>query len=211
MKYDVPFVANTEDDLHCLQAAFMMIVKFFMPDFEISEEDWDKITGFEESKGTYATAGLLWFLNNGFDAKEISLFDCKKFIKNGGDYLIELSGKEIGGWQIAHSNIPLEQERMKKILLSNAYELREPTITDIESYLDNGYLIRALVNSRRLNGKSGYFGHAVVVFGYNKKYLLIHDPGLPAQPNRKVSYSDFEAAWADPNKNNKEMDAIKLK
>lgn len=32
MTYDVPFVPNTKDDLYCLQAAYMMIVKYYKPD-----------------------------------------------------------------------------------------------------------------------------------------------------------------------------------
>jgi hypothetical protein len=210
VKYNVPFIANSEDDLHCLQAAFMMILKYFESDTEIDWDDWSEMTGFEIGKGTYATAGVLWFLDNGFDVKEISLFDCKKFIETGGDYLIETSGKDVGEWQIVHSNIPLEQERMKKLLSSGAYDQREPTIDDIKQFLDKGYLLRVLVNSIKLNGKYGYFGHAVVVFGYENEYLLVHDPGSPPMPNRKVSFDDFEAAWADPSKDNKEMDAIKL-
>ena len=188
----------------------MMIAQYFVPDFKIGPVEWDKITGFEKDKGTYATAGLLWFLNQGFDAKEISLFDCNKFISDGGDYLTELSGKEVGEWQIAHSNIPLEQERMKTLLSSGAYEMREPTIDNIKKFLDDGYLVRALVNSRKLNSKDGYFGHSVVVIGYDEDDFTIHDPDSPPKPNRKVSFPDFEAAWADPNAESKEMDAIKL-
>ncbi|HLB66110.1 MAG TPA: C39 family peptidase [Candidatus Saccharimonadales bacterium] len=210
MNYDVPFVANTDDNLHCLQAVYLMIVKFFKPDFEVDWEEWSKITGFEKGKGTYATAGQLWFKENGFDVKQISMFDNQRFIEIGGDYLIELSGEEVGKWQVEHSNIPLEQKRTKQLLASGICEQREPTIQDIKDLLNVGYLVHCLVNARKLNKQQGYFGHAIVVCGYNDEALIIHDPGLPALKNKKVLFDDFEAAWADPNKEAKEMDAIKL-
>ena len=210
MTYDVPFVPNTKDDLHCLQSAYMMIVKYYKPDFEIDWDEWSKITGFEVGKGTWASAGVLWFYDNGFDVKHYEVFDYNKFFKKGGDYLIQTSGQEVGQWQIEHSNIPLEQKRAKQMIDKGLLVSKIPTIEDIKSYLDKGYLLRVLLNSRRLNGKEGFFGHAVTVIGYDDKSLIIHDPGLPPYPNRHVLFEDFESAWADPNKESKELDAIKL-
>jgi hypothetical protein len=210
MKYDVPFVPNTDDDLHCLQAAFMMILKYFKPSFEIGWDEWSEITGFEKDKGTYTTAGLLWFISNGFDVKSISLFDVNRFIEIGGDYFIELSGKEVGEWQIKHSNIPIEQDRLRKLLDYKVCEQREPTIEDIKDFLDNDYLVRAQVNAYKLNQKEGYFGHSVVVSGYDHIGLIIQDPGLPPLPNRRVGFEEFKSAWADPTINNKDMDVIRL-
>lgn len=111
MKLDITFVANDPDDLHCLQAAFMMIAKYFRPDFNIGWDEWSKLTGFEEDKGTWQTAALLWFYENGFEVKHITVFDFDKFARLGGDYLIEISGEEVGQWQIEHSNILLEQQK----------------------------------------------------------------------------------------------------
>lgn len=211
MIYDVPFVSNTKDDLHCLQAAYWMILKFFKPEFEMDWDEWSKITGFEKNKGTWASAGLVWFNNNGFEVKHYELFDFEEFFKTGGDYLIKSTGAEIGNWQIKHSNIPLEQKRAIELVKSGLVEKREPSMEDVKNFLDNGYLLRVLVNSKRLNGKEGYFGHAVTVIGYNEDSIIFHDPGLPAIPKRKTSFSDFEAAWADPSKESKEFDAIRLK
>ena len=210
MTYNVPFIPNTKDDLHCLQAAYMMIVKFYKPDFEIEWDEWSKITGFEIDKGTWASAGVLWFSNNGFDVKHYEVFDYDEFFKTGGEYLIQKSGKSIGQWQIEHSNIPLEQERAKQMIDKGLLVDREPTAKDIKEFLDKGYLLHALLNSRRLNGKEGYFGHAVTVIGYDDKSFIVHDPGSPPYPNRNILFEDFEAAWADPNKDSKELDAIKL-
>ena len=211
MVYDVPFVPNTKDDLHCLQAAYMMIVKYFKPGFKMDWDKWSKITGFEVDKGTWASAGVLWFNSNGFDVKHYEVFDYDEFFKRGGDYLLQISGKSVGQWQIEHSNIPLEQKRAKQMIDRGLLEYKEPTIGDIKDYLDKGYLLHVLLNSRRLNGKDGYFGHAVTAIGYDERSLIVHDPGSSPYPNRSILFDDFEAAWADPNKDSKEMDAIKLK
>ncbi len=211
MIYSVPFVSNTEDDLHCLQAVYLMIVKYYKPDFEIDWEEWSRLTGFEVGKGTWSSAGLLWFSDNGFDVKRYEVFDYEEFFKTGEDYLIQKSGQEIGQWQIEHSNIPLEQQRAKQMIDQGLLEAKEPTVKDIKKYLDSGYLLHVLLNSRRLNGLEGYFGHAVVVIGYDNKSLIVHDPGLPPSPSRSILFKDFEAAWADPNRDAKELTAIKLK
>ncbi len=211
MTHEVPFIQNTEDDLHCLQAAYMMIVKYYRPDFKVDWNEWSKVTGFEIGKGTWASAGVLWFSNNGFEVKHYEIFDYDMFFETGGEYLIQKNGKEVGQWQIEHSNIQAEQNRAKQMIDKGLLENIEPTIKDIKTYLDEGYLLRASLNSRRLNGKEGYFGHAVTVIGYDDGSFTVHDPGLPPYPNRRILFDDFEAAWADPNNEAKELDAIKLK
>lgn len=210
MNYIVPFVPNTDDGLHCFQSSLLMIAKFFKPDFNIAWSEWSDITGYEEGKGTWASAGLLWFIQNGFEVRHISLFDYAAFIESGGDYLTSEYGAKVAEWQIEHSNLPLEQERSKKLLATNIVEYREPTIEDILRFLDEGWLVRCLVNSRRLNRKDGYFGHSIIVSGYEGDNIIIQDPGLPPVKNRKVSFADFENAWADPNTSAKELDAYKL-
>lgn len=207
--YDVPFVPNTDDDLHCMQAAYMMIAKYFDSKFTISMDRWAALTGFEAGKGTWENASLLWFYEHGYEVKHLSLFDSRAFIAAPEAYLVETAGDEIGTWQIQHTNIPAEVQRVKELLSANVRVMQLPTITDIQRYLQEGYLVRVLINAARLNGKSGYVGHAVVVVGYDEAGFVLHDPGLPPQPNRKVSYDNFEAAWSGGNPSNKEMDAIR--
>lgn len=207
---DVPFVSNTEDDLHCLPAAYMSIAKYFDPAFSIDMDEWAVLTGFEHGKGTWANAGLVWFQQKGYDVKHITLFDYEAFVDHPKEYLTEFNGEDAGGWMVRHTNIEAEVLRVTNLLSSGLIEKREPGLDDIKQLLDEGYLLRATVNSNKLDGKSGYVGHAVSVIGYDDKCIFLHDPGLPPLPNRKVTFTEFETAWADPNKEMKELDAIRL-
>lgn len=206
---NVPFVSNSGDDLHCLQSAYLMILKYFRPELEMPWDEWSKITGYEEGMGTWASAGLLWFRDHGFEVRHISLFDYLDFTQNGAEYLVREFGPEVGSWQIEHTNMPVEQKRAKQLLASEMIEQSEPNLQRIKQLINDGYLVRVLLNARKLASKDGYFGHAVVVIGYDEDNFIIHDPGLPPLPDRKVSYEDFETAWADPNKEAKELDAIR--
>ncbi|MFZ2126206.1 MAG: hypothetical protein WAV04_01725 [Candidatus Microsaccharimonas sp.] len=204
---NVPFVSNTPDDTHCLQAAYMSIAMYFDPNFSINMEEWSRLTGYEEGKGTWANAGLVWFRENGYDVKHYELFDFNEFMKHPKEYMIELSGEEAGTWGYEHTNVPAEIERMKKLLEANIVEQREPSLTDVKRFLDEGYLVRVTVNCERLDGREGYVGHAIVITSCTDSYVTFHDPGLPPIPNRQVSIDEFELAWSDQAK---ELDAIRL-
>lgn len=206
---DVPFISNTPDDLHCLNVSYMIIARYFDPTFNVEMDEWAQITGFEENKGTWANAGLVWFKKNGYNVKHVTLFDYNAFIKQPETYLIKLDGQEVGQWSIDHSNIPAEVERVKQLLNASVIERREPTMSDIKRYLDNGYLIRIGINTNRLDGRKGFVGHAIVITGYDDTSFTFHDPGLPPIMNRKATYAELEAAWSDPNVESKELDAIK--
>jgi hypothetical protein len=174
-------------------------------------DELGKQTGFEEGKGTWSMAGLLWLKDQGFEVIHITPFDYQIFEERGGEYLLELYGKEVGEWSIAHSNMQLEQQRAKKMAKAEISKKAIPTVEDVKKYLDDSYLVKVLLNARKLDSKKGFAGHAVVVKGYNDTHFTIHDPGLPPRPNRKVTFKEFEEAWADPNQEAKELDAIKLK
>jgi hypothetical protein len=42
------------------------------------------------------------------------------------------------------------------------------------------------------------------------KHVVIHDPGLPRRPKRRVKLADFEKAWAYPDKRAKSLAAVRL-
>lgn len=202
----VPLTSNTTDDMHCLQAAYMSIAKYFDPDFDIPMDEWSTITGYEQDLGTWANAGLVWFKENGYDVKHYELFDFDEFIKRPKEYMIEVHGEEPGTWGFEHTNVPAEIERMKKLLAANIVEQRDPTMDDIRQSIDDGYLVRVGINCQVLEGKPGYVGHAVLVTDYSDTHIQFHDPGLPAIADRQATLEVFEEAWGAQGR---ELDAFK--
>ena len=194
----IEFIANTDDDLHCVQAAFLMIVRYFKPEFEIGWEEWSRVTGFEAEKGSWATSSILWLNDHGFDVKAIEKFDYSDFANRGKDYLREIFPQEDYEYAVRSTNFESEEKLARKLSAKDLVENRAPNIEDIRHGIDNGYLVRAHVNSRKLDGLDGYIGHSVVIFDYDENGFLLHDPGNPPRPNFYAKLGNFvPAAFGD--------------
>lgn len=210
MSSSVQFIANTDDGLHCVQASWLMILNHFKPSTDIGWDEWSIITGFEAGKGTWPLASLLWFKEQGFNLKHVELFDFDKFAQSGADYLKQQFSPELFEWSVEHTNMPLEQKRARELAKYDICVNETPTIDGVKSFLDDGYLVRAHVNSCALNGRDGYFGHSVLVLGYDEESFILHDPGPPATPNRRVEYATFSKAFFTDGPDSGEIDAVKL-
>lgn len=211
IEYDVPFFENTPDDTHCFQAALRMVLKYFRPEQDFSWEDLEGITAKKGDLWTWPTAGLMWLQDEGFKVRVVESFDYEDFIERGGSYLVETFGKDVGGAQVAHSDIEQERRLAKGLLEKVNVEKRIPELVEIESSLRDGWLVICNVNSMLLNHKSGYVGHFVVVIGYDNDSLKIHDPGLPGLEGRVVAKKLFTKAWAEPSDTAKNFVAIKFR
>lgn len=209
----VPFYANTPDDTHCFQAAMKMILGFFMPEREFSWVDLEKLSAKAEGMSTWPQQMLLSLVDLGFEVVDIGNFDAQAFIAEGADYLYRTYDQETADWQVKWSDIPQEQAIFKKVLKSPDIhtEDRVATWTDLQKYLHEDYLVTCNINSQKLNNKSGYIGHSVVVYDIDDNSITLHDPGPPPIEGRKVSRADFEAAWAYPNEDATNVIAIKPK
>lgn len=212
IEYDPPFYANTGDGNHCYQAVLRMILKHFQPEREFTWEELDEITGKVEGYWTWATAGLLWLPEQGYEIVNVETFDAERFSKEGGDYLIAKYGKAVAKEQIAHTpDMAREQELAKGFLAKVNVERRIPDLSEIEDYLRKGYLIFCNVNSKALNKKPGFTGHFVLIVGFDDKHLKMHDPGAPGHKGRIVTKNHFMKAWAYPDEDAKNFVAIRYR
>lgn len=209
--YKVPFYSNTSDNTHCYQAALRMVLKFFCPNKEYTWDELDKITAKVEGMWTWPMAGLLWLQEQGFQVQDYENFNYEEFIKRGGNFLRDEYGEEVGTAQINHSIIDQEKDFAVELLKKISIKKGKFTVKDIKKLLQDKYLIICLVNSQKLNNQEGYVGHFVVIKGITNNELILHDPGLPPQENRKVSFEEFEKAWAYPNEKAKNIMAFRLK
>jgi hypothetical protein len=209
--YNVPFFANTPDNTHCFQASLKMVLKYFLPKEEYSFKELEEKTAKIEGLWTWPFAGMLWLKEKGFIVEDIEVFNYREFAENGEKYLLEFYTKEVAEAQIIHGDIPTEARRAKDLVEKIHQEVRLPKTEEIIDFLNKGHLVICNVNSKTLNGKIGYSGHFIVVKGYDETSLIIHDPGLPGQENRKVHFDLFEKAWAYPDEKAKNIMAFKLK
>ncbi len=211
MNINIPFYSNTPDNTHCFQAAIKMLAKFFWPDENYSWEKLDRITAKAKGLWSWPMAGVLWLHSRGVEVIDIEIFDYSKFIEQKENYLLSFYGPEAGNEQIKHSHINQEINFARKYQENIKIQNKIPDKRNIIQLLQNEYLLICNVNARVLISKNGYVGHFVVVKGFNEKNLFLHDPGLPAFENRKVSFELFEKAWAYPNEKAKNILAFKLK
>jgi hypothetical protein len=192
----VPFFANTPDDTHCVQAAFKMMLKYFMPERDFSFNQLDKLSRKEPSKGTWWLPLLLELSKLEISVKDIEPFNYTRFYKEGDTYVKSFYPPQAANYHLNQTNLrsikPLIPEFLKNVDL----ETRSASLDDIQKMLASGWLIAAAVNSRVLNNTPGFSGHVMVVYDFDAKsgQFLLHDPGLPAHESRPVAREKFEAA-----------------
>jgi hypothetical protein len=209
--YKVPFVTNMRDNTYCVPASFAMILGYFEPEHGHTVGELARHWGKPKGGGAWASLGNIWLVKRGYDVIYLTLADWPRFVREGYDYLVSTFGREVADWEQKNGNIELEQKRGARALEVVDMQRREPGVGDIVEFLKEGYLVRCLVNQQPLLGRTGYVGHSIVVKGYSRGKLIIHDPGPPARPNWHISKEDFVKAWASPNATAKELVAIRRK
>ena len=205
----VPFFSNSPDDSHCFQDALKMVLKYFLPEKDFTWKELEQVTAKGDGLWTWPLAGMVWLSKNGFDVLDLEVFDYSRFMTEGESYLLEFYGREAGHEQIQHSDLEKERRLASELLKSNLLKQQLPTIDTMRTLLNSGSLLICLINSKKLNNANGYVGHFVVIKGYERDTLLMHDPGLPPLENRRVSIAIFKSAWAYPDKNAQNVIAIK--
>ncbi|HVY63271.1 MAG TPA: C39 family peptidase [Gammaproteobacteria bacterium] len=191
---DVPFFANP-DATHCFQAALKMVLGRFRPQLEHSWEELDRITGKVEGFGTWPFAGYTWLKAQALDVTNIEIMDNARFAAEGRAYLAELGGQELAQVDAGLDLAPVQAEAAVFVDAVRC-EVRIPTLDDVRRAVAAGDIAVCNVNSRVLNGREGYSGHFVVVKGFDERGFVIHDPGPPGKPNRRVAFDAFEKAWS---------------
>jgi hypothetical protein len=186
------------------------VLKFFIPSKDYSFEQLDKLSGKKNNLWTWSQRAKINMHKMGFEIVEIENWDIEEFVRTGKKYLEKRYGKEVADIQEEHSDLEQAITDYDDYGRLNILQNKIPTLNDIQDLLEKGYLVCCNVNSKMLNSKPGYSGHFVTLIGFDDKYLYLHDPGLPPQENRKVSFKDFTKAWAFPDENAQNLTAFKL-
>lgn len=191
------FYKNLSDDLHCFQAAFLMILSKYYPKKTYTYKDADKITGFKKNAPTWDSKGLLWLAKKGFVITRISTFDYKRFAREGEKYLQWFWRPDVYEWQSKNANFRREQELVQKLLPHARFLKREATIKDIDNLFKKDATVIASINPHILDKKKGYANHSVVITNVTKTHIEFNDPGLPPHKERTVTKSQFQRALHD--------------
>ncbi len=204
----VSFFGNP-DSTHCFQAVIKMALKYYFPTEDYSWEELVKLTGKKADKWTWRTRGLIELQKRGMEVVNWGNFDHRKFVESGADYLFSLYGPEKARIQIEHCDLDYEIENAKAMLDVVKTTFGLPTLEDIKHLLDCGYLVICNVNSKILNAQEGYSGHFILIYQIEGNHVVMHDPGPPHSPDRRVSYEDFMKAWEYPNEQAKNLIALR--
>jgi len=191
----IPFFSNTKDNTHCFQACLKMILKFLYPEKSFSFKKLDEISQKPKNKWTWPYTALINLKKMGLVVKYYSTFDCKKFAKEGLDYLKKKFPKDFKTILEKTGDIKKEMRNAEKLIKSGIFSYQKTSLKSVKRKFNQNYLVIFHINTRILHKKKGYSGHFVVLVGFDKNYLFIHDPGLPPYPERKVPKSLFLKAW----------------
>lgn len=205
----VPFFGNP-DSTHCFQAVLRMALKYFYPREDYSWDELDQLTGKKPDKWTWRTRAMVELRRRGMDVVNWGNFDHKEFVERGASYLNDIFGPEKARIQIEHCDLEYEIENAREWVKVVENKFGLPTLEDIKELLDIGYLVICNVNSKILNQQEGYSGHFVLIYEVEDDFVLMHDPGPPHAPERRVSYEVFLKAWEYPNEQARNVIAIRL-
>ena len=182
---EVPFYPNTEDDLHCMQSVYASIIEYFQ-DEKLDWTELDQLTGFQPGRTAWSVEALTKLVARGFDIQMIEPFDYERFMHEGSEYLGKIYGDEEVEYALRNTNILEIKPLIPTFLEVVKPECRIATLDDIDTMLDEGRLVSTILNARVLNKRTGYAGHAVLIFAKEGDEYIIHDPGLPPRPNLRV-------------------------
>lgn len=141
------------------------------------------------------------FAKKGLHIVNIEPVDYTKLYNEGITYLNRIVGKDTACYYLEKSNIASVIRYIPEYLKIVKHETRRATIEEIVGYLKKGCLVGAEVNSRILNGRSGFDLHFVLLYDCSLKYIILHDPGLPPIKSRKVTLKKFNKCFNFPGAN----------
>ena len=183
MKLKVPFYKSLHDT-DCGPLALKMALSYFGKDYsfeEISKQERQLKSGLVWSTGIARAAKKLGFrtkiisTTNFSHEEDISYY--KKYSDDlGRRVLAELSSeiKKIGV-EIEEKNLPLNE---------------------LLKYVSKDSIPIVLVNWFTISGREGFSGHFLIITGYDKENVYVHNPGIAnAQAYLLIKKEIFEQAW----------------
>ncbi|MFH1236002.1 MAG: hypothetical protein V1685_03635 [Parcubacteria group bacterium] len=196
----IPFYANTKDNTRCVQACLRMLFSVLAPRRIATWNNLDKATDHRPGKWTWDIDALLAIKHVINDAKIIYVdsFDHKRFAKKGVKYLEDIWFVSVFREQQRHADLPRVQKKTRLLFNTKSDRFRflhrEPRLQDVLQLWSQGYFLIVTLNAMELGDRGGVAYHAVVVTGATPSGIIVHDPGLPPRPSRRINRKTFSRA-----------------
>jgi hypothetical protein len=194
MKPIPPFVANSPDDTHCVNAVFRMVLMHFGKQ-DMTWEEIDAKTKSIPGRGTWTIGGDIVLAKRGIKVTNIEPVDYDALYKEGVSYLQQVFGADTSKYYLERSNIAAVIPDIPEFLRLVPHETRRAETKEIITFLQNDNLVGVTLNSGILNNKSGFMLHYVLLYDFDGTHFSLHDPGLPPQPSRSISLETFEKSF----------------
>lgn len=93
-------------------------------------------------------------------------------------------------------DVPIVTKSIEKLLNYDIFEKKKISISEIEQYIKENSVPLVLIDNNKIIRKKGFYqGHAVVITGFDDKYIYYHDSGPHnPTPNKKVKKKLFVEA-----------------
>jgi RluA family pseudouridine synthase len=183
---EVPFYGNNSANNHCALAIYRSLFEYFLGQ-KLSWKDIETFVDYKDGRAPWTLYPLTKMASLGLDIRMIEPFDYREYAKRGRAYLNEVFPKSKAEWMLANSDVLDIAPHIPEFLKTVYWENRRASLQDIDNMLTDGRLVFVTLNSRALNDQEGYVDHAILVIGREHGDYIVHDPGLPPQPNRHLS------------------------
>lgn len=133
MKSDIPFFRNLDDDTHCFRACMKMVLNHFFPKKRFSYSRLDLLTPQRYGKGHMVNGRSLAMKNMGLNVKIFSMFDYRKFAKNGIEYMMEYYGKGAEDLIEKKSSLEIAMKDAEMMVRHDMFNNKRLYIKDVEN------------------------------------------------------------------------------
>lgn len=188
------FVKNHKDNMHCVNAVFRMVHQYFFGK-DLTWKEIDELTKAIPGKATWTFIGEMEFAKKGLRVTNIEPTDYRRLYKEGVNYLKRVVGKNTADYYLKKSNIVSVLKYIPEYLSIVKHETKRASVQEVIGYLKKGALVGAEINSRILNKRPGFGLHFVLLYDFDGKNIILHDPGLPPIKAREVSVEDFNKCF----------------
>ncbi len=209
-KFIIPFYESPSDS-HCFQACLKMVLGHISPDWDLTWQELDKISGHSDDKWTWQGSALLYLAERGYKVVNIENLDYLAFAKKGEKYLAEIWTPKVFDIQRKYSDLDREQKIAKKLVKNSTVKLinKEVIFSDIISLMENNYDVMVSINPYTIREEEGYSSHMVVVLGFTDNSVIWHDPGPPGKGSITSPRGLFEKSMTKPEKEDGNIIGIK--